>query len=277
MRTDALVYFLLKSLPQAFFVLIGRPADDAKNYRFQSVELKELSFRLDGVFMPLSADISYIVEAQFHLDDQFYPRLFAEVFVYLKQYGNAPWQAVVIYPSRKVESKNISGYEALFEAGLVQRIYLDELPDGLKLGNGIALFKLLIEPEQAAIRSAKTLLEQAPEQVDFIQQILFYKFSNLTREEILKMLSIEEAFEAELKKTRAYQEILQEGKLEGIKQGMKEGIKEGIKEGMKEGIKEGELQGKLATVPILRRLGLSDEQIAVELSVPISAVKSISR
>jgi len=52
-----------------------------------------------------------------------------------------------------------------------------------------------------------------------------------------------------LKKTRAYKEILREGKQKGIRQGIKQGIKEGL----------------LKSVPILRELGLSDEEIAKRL------------
>jgi|GEM_PF-2687704 predicted transposase YdaD len=62
-----------------------------------------------------------------------------------------------------------------------------------------------------------------------------------------------------LKKTRAYKEILREGKQKGIRQGIKQGIKEGL----------------LKSVPILRELGLSDEEIAKRLKLSIDAVKRV--
>lgn len=61
------------------------------------------------------------------------------------------------------------------------------------------------------------------------------------------MLSIREEFEEELKKTRAYQEILEEGRQEG----------------------------KLRAVAFLRELGVSDEVIAERLELPLDEVKKV--
>ncbi len=290
MKTDKLVYVLFKLVPQAFFTLVGRAAADAETYLFKSVELKEFSFRIDGLFIPtLVNDITYFVEAQFQRDEQFYARLFAEIFVWLKQYGDANWKSVVIYPSRSAEQPDLDAYRELLESGRVLRVYLDELPSIAELDSAVALFKLIVEPKKSAATSAKLLMERAPEKLEFIQQILFYKFSNLTRKEILKMLDIEEEFEEELKKTRAYQEILQEGREEGIKQGFKEGMRDGLKEGIREGklegIREGKLEGKLEgrlegkleTVPLLRKLGLTDEAIAENLNLSLDAVKAVKK
>lgn len=77
------------------------------------------------------------------------------------------------------------------------------------------------------------------------------------------MLSIREEFEEELKKTRAYQEILEEGRETGIREGIEKGIEQGIE------------QGILKTVPLLRELGLTDEVIAARLNLPIEKVKSV--
>ena len=68
------------------------------------------------------------------------------------------------------------------------------------------------------------------------------------------MLGIEEEI---LRETRAFQEILTEGKLEGKL--------------------EGKIEGKIETVPLLRRLGLSDEQIAKELGVPLDLVQRVPK
>ncbi len=77
------------------------------------------------------------------------------------------------------------------------------------------------------------------------------------------MLSIREEFEEELKKTRAYQEILEEGKEEGIQQGMQQGVREGLR------------AGKLQAVTFLRELGVSDEVIAERLELPLDEVKKV--
>ena len=279
MKTDKLAYLWLKEVPQGFFKLIGRDARDAKNYAFKSVELKETAFRLDGVFVPQDNDFTYFVEVQFQRDEKFYARLFAQVFLYLKQFRVKRWRVVVIYPSRKVEQKNFEPYQELLDTVLVQRIYLNELPNIESLEEVVGIFKLLIEPKKRTIEVAKHLVEMQSPYLSFIEKVIFYKFGNLSTKEILNMLSIQEEFERELKKTRAYKDILREGKQKGIKQGIKEGRKEGWKEGIKEGIKEGKKEGikegLLKSVPILRELGLSNEEIAKRLKLSIDAVKRV--
>jgi len=52
MSIEKLVYHLLQQAPQGFFALIGRKPEEAARYQFTSVEIKEPSFRLRGVFAP---------------------------------------------------------------------------------------------------------------------------------------------------------------------------------------------------------------------------------
>ncbi|MFQ3597202.1 MAG: Rpn family recombination-promoting nuclease/putative transposase [Chloroherpetonaceae bacterium] len=256
MRTDKLIYLLLQLLPQGFFSLIGRNPDDALRYQFKSVELKETAFRIDGVFVPNSDDVTYFVEAQFQPDEQFYARFFAEIFLYLKQYPTAKWQAVVIYPSRSVEQKAIEPYADLLALKRVKRIYLDELTESDS--NAVALYELLIAKGEEAGERAQRLAQRASVlELDLIEQILSYKFRTLTREEIRKMLKIQE--ELGLKETAFYREAFEEGR----------------EEGKFEGKEEGRLEGKLATVPILRELGLSNEAIAEKLNLPLSEVQRV--
>lgn len=257
MQTDKLAYLWFQEIPQGFFALIGRNKLDASGYAFKSVELKETSFRLDAVFAPLvSDDFTYFVEVQFQRDALFYARLLAEVFLYLKQFQVKKWRVVVIYPNRNAEQEDLGSFSELLNTNLIQRIYLNELPSLDVLDETISIFKLAVEPNTTAIQAAKMLAERAPEQLDFIERVLFYKFSNLTRREILNMLGIKEEFEEELKKTKAYQEILAEG----------------IETGIQQGIQQGELKGKIQAVPLLRKLGMSNESIAKELNLPIEQV-----
>ena len=53
MKTDTLFYNILKKLPFIFYELIGRSAEDAKNYTFYAHDVKKASFHLDGVEMVL--------------------------------------------------------------------------------------------------------------------------------------------------------------------------------------------------------------------------------
>ena len=80
----------------------------ASTYRFQSVELKQTAFRLDGVFTPPANSPTaplFFVEVQFQPDPKFYHRFFSEIFLYLHQVTPPnPWHAVVIYPTRTIET-----------------------------------------------------------------------------------------------------------------------------------------------------------------------------
>lgn len=49
MKTDILFAELFQEFPQIFFELIGQPETTANIYKFTSPELKQRSFRLDGV------------------------------------------------------------------------------------------------------------------------------------------------------------------------------------------------------------------------------------
>ncbi|MFN3639270.1 MAG: Rpn family recombination-promoting nuclease/putative transposase, partial [Chloroherpetonaceae bacterium] len=179
-------------VPQGFFTLIGRDPNDASRYDFKSVELKETAFRIDGVFTPKNNDDEvYFVEAQFQADEHFYARFFTEIFLYLKQYRAKKWRAVVIYPSRSVEPKRVKAYDELLESNRVVRVYLDELPESEEMG--VALFKLLIASEEVIGAQARKIAQKASVvELDLIEQILSYKFRTLTREEIRKMLKIQE-------------------------------------------------------------------------------------
>ena len=130
MKTDSLFYHLFQTLPQLLFDLIAQPSDHAHHYQFSSVELKQTAFRLDGVFQPPDDQPDwpvFFVEVQFQLDPELYSRLFAEVFLYLRQQRPVhPWHAVVIYPTRAIDPGTHPHYQALLESGQVTRVYLDE-------------------------------------------------------------------------------------------------------------------------------------------------------
>ncbi|MFQ3597655.1 MAG: Rpn family recombination-promoting nuclease/putative transposase [Chloroherpetonaceae bacterium] len=265
MRTDKLIYLLLQLAPHGFFSLLGRNPDDAAHYEFKSVELKEIAFRIDGIFVPNTDDVTYFVEAQFQTDEQFYARLFAEIFLYLKQYPTKKWQAVVIYPSRTIEQKTIEPYADLLALERVKRVYLDELPESES--TVVELYELLITPKEKVEARARKIAQRAnPLELDLLVKILSYK--NLTRERIRNMLAIEKDL---FKETVFYKEVFEEGMLKG----KQEGKLEGKQEGKLEGKQEGERAGKLSTVPLLRELGLSDEQIAEKLQLPVADVRSV--
>ncbi len=203
----------------------------------------------DGVFIPNTDDVTYFVEAQFQTDERFYARLFAEIFLYLKQYPTAKWQAVVIYPSRSVEQKSVEPYADLLALERVKRVYLDELPESES--TAVELYELLIAPEEKVEARSRKIAQRANTlELGLLVKILSYK--NLTRERIRNMLAIEKDL---FKETVFYKEVFEEGKQEGML--------------------EGKRVGKLSTVALLRELGLSDEQIAEKLQLPVADVQSV--
>jgi predicted transposase/invertase (TIGR01784 family) len=136
---------------------------------------------------------------------------------------------VVVYPSRRVEQEQAYQFGDLLALERVTRIYLDEMEAGTSLGVGIV--KLIVEKEATAPAMARDLLQKATqaslderkreEIFDIIEAIVVYKFPKKSRQEIARMLGIED-----LKQTRFYQEVFAEGREEGIQEGRQEGKQE---------------------------------------------------
>lgn len=258
MKTDTIFYRLFQSFPRIFFELINRAPEAAADYEFTSREVKQLSFRLDGLFLPKTNQqnqLLYLVEVQFQPDPSLYYRIFAELFLYLKQYQPPhPWQIVVIYPSRSIEKEQTLHFGNLLNLNQVRRIYLDELREG-ESSLGVEVVKLVIKPEETAGAEARRLIAQARQEltdeaiqqdiINLIETIIVYKLPKKSREEIATMLGLS----SELKKTRFYQEVFEEGKQEN----------------------------KLETIPRLLPLGLSLEQIAQALDLPLEVVQQTAQ
>jgi len=233
MKTDSIFYDIFKDFPEFFFELIGKPETNIKAYEFQVPEIKQSSFRLDGVFTTgeeYSDEPLYFVEVQFYKDDEFYERLFASIFLYFMKYQpvNTDWYAIVIYNERKQERSISNRYKSLIEPHL-RRFYLEDLRTKESLGLGI--IKLIVENEQKAGEYAKELIEQVRQEltedqlqekvIDFIETIIIYKFPTLSRKEIGRMLNLDL-----MRQTRVYQEGEEKGKEEGKEEGKKEERKE---------------------------------------------------
>ncbi len=220
MKTDSLFYRLFQTLPRLFFDLIGLSTLSAEQYRFHSVELKQTALRLDGLFKPPDdrSDLPlFFIEVQFQLDPGLYPRLFAEIFLYLKQYQPPnPWQAVVIYPTRAIDPGDHPHYSVLLHSPQVSRVYLEEWAHSPQTLSQRLIHLLLAEP-QASITEAQALLAQPIDRgletliLDLIETILVYKLPTFTRKEIQTMLGLTDR---DLKQTRFYQEVFAEGKQE---------------------------------------------------------------
>ncbi|WP_309743841.1 Rpn family recombination-promoting nuclease/putative transposase [Chamaesiphon sp. OTE_20_metabat_361] len=212
MRRDSIFYQLFRQSPTLLFELLPQPPANAQSYIFESIEVKETAFRIDGVFLPPSpAGIVYFCEVQFQLDELLYERMLSEIAIYT--YRNrerfANWQGVVIYPTRNTEQSRTDMVWELLESGRIQRVYLDELGEVEDLPPGLGLMVLTTLEGEKATSGARGLIQRAQGSQDIIElvsTIIVYKFSNLSRDEVDAMLGIE------LEQTRVYQDAAQEGR-----------------------------------------------------------------
>ena len=254
MKTDTLFYQLFQEFPWIFFQLIERESTNLDAYKFIAPEIKQRSFRLDGLFttteeysnLPL-----FFVEVQFYEETDFYDRLFPSIFLYFSQYKpiNSDWYAIVIFDKENNDVTIPNRYREIAETRL-QRIYLDRVSRAEQLNLGVGILKLVVEPENNAGELARNLITRTEQEVlntqtqkqlqELIETIIIYKFPNLTYEEIETMLNLQE-----IKQTRVYQDALEEGKL----------------------------KQKLATIPLLQELGLTVKQIAQRLELEEEIVR----
>ncbi|ACK67421.1 conserved hypothetical protein [Rippkaea orientalis PCC 8801] len=260
MKTDTIFYRLFQSFSEFFFELINQSSEQANAYQFSSVEVKQLAFRIDGVFLPKTeAQPIYFLEVQFQKDHNFYGRFFGEIFLYLSQTSlESDWRGVIIYPNYQVESSKIERYQELLNPRRVQRIYLNQLENRPPISIGLAIVELIIVQETQVFEIATPLIAEIRQQIidekqqqdllELLETILIYKLPRANYKEIEAMFSL-----SDLKQTKVYQEALEEG--------------------IKEGIKEGEILTKLASIPRMLKLGLSIEIIAASLDLPLETVQ----
>ena len=261
MKTDPIFYRLFQLFPSALLELIGRSPAEANVYEFTSVEVKQLAFRLDGLFLPAIESPEYpiyFVEVQFYKENDFYFRFFGEIFLYLAQYKPInPWYAVVIYPTRDIEVEETAQYGILLESERVKRVYLDELGELPENSIALGIVKLVMAPAQNTTQQARQLIDKTRQQLagediqrdvlELLERIIVYKLPQLSTQELEQMFTLDD-----LKKTRVYQEAFQEGKAQAKQ------------------------ETQLENVRRMLQIGLSLEQIALGLDLPIEEVRKIA-
>jgi predicted transposase/invertase (TIGR01784 family) len=232
LKTDSVFYRIFQTSPGILFEILGQSPELAQGYSFESVEIKQVAFRLDGVLLPaLDApdQTVWFIETQMQDDTEFYHRFFAQIHLYLKLHPKTyDWQSIVIFPSRNIEPKNLRLHRTLINSDQVHRVYLADFSDISTESIGIGLMQLIVADTIEAIAKAKELLTRTKPLsktdaklsavVELIETIVVYKFPSLSREEIERMLGL-----SELRETKVYQEALEEGREEGMAEGKLEG------------------------------------------------------
>ncbi len=214
MRRDSIFYQLFRQLPTLLFELLPEPPANAQGYVFESIEVKETAFRIDGVFLPPHlAGVVYFCEVQFQPDELLYERMLSEIAIYTYRNRDrfANWQAVAIYPTRSTEQSRLDMVWEMLESRRIRRVYLDELGEVEDLPTGLGLMVLTTLEGEKATSEARRLI-QRPEVskaiIDLVSTIIVYKFSNLSRDEVDAMLGIT------IQQTRVYRDAAQDGRQE---------------------------------------------------------------
>lgn len=267
MRTDSLFYLIFQTSPAILFELIGDPNPRASTYSFASQEVKQTSFRIDGILVPPidATELPILfVEIQGYRDSKnvLYSSFFSQIFLYIHTYQpKNDWRGILIFTKRSLDPGLPKQYQDFAKSQRFQRFYLDELVPTNDLSIGLSLLQLIGLKEDIAPQKAKQLIQRAAVEatdvlsprkiIELVETIFVYKFPELGRQEIEAMLGLEE-----LKQTKVYQEALEEGRQEGRQ--------------------EGQLEGKLAAVPLLLQAGITSEQIAQQLDLDINTVRQVS-
>ena len=217
MHTDTIFYQIFLTFHTLLFEILGEPTENARDYQFTSVEVKEKAFRFDGIFLADSVEKPiYFVEVQFQPKPDFYWELIAEINIYLNQFKPVQdWQGVALFAKRSLDVGELTAYQQeLINSGRIKRIYLDELPPG---SIGMGLIELIVSKEAQAPELVKTLMARTKTEVEndrekqgiieLLETVLLSKFSQLSRQEIEAMFLV-----SDIKQTRVYQEAKQEGK-----------------------------------------------------------------
>ena len=239
MNTDRWFYGVFQSAPDLIRWLAGPddrsladqpvPTDLDCQYRFLAPELKAGSHRLDGVLWPLASDAGtpelpvVLLEVQMRADPGFHHRLAAQTFRFLQLHPAVEhWRVVVITPHQRLNLGPVTPLRGFLET--VHWVSLDALAQVQSLDAAIDLLTLPVRSEQELGERCRRILTERRDLEPVVLSMLFERFSQLSREEILMIVGLPLQ---ELRHTRAVQEILEEGRQEGRKEGREEGLEAG--------------------------------------------------
>ena len=236
MKTDKLFYRIFLNQPDLIAELIpGIPSDC--EFEYSAPVLKEKETRLDGLLTPISnnSDVPLIfLAAQMQRDIKFYNRYFRGIFSYIDQYEiSENWRGLLILLNKRLELGSELPHRNLLNSQ-VERLYLEDLLHQDDLSPNLALLRLIVTPKDQAGLAARQILNSVSTEAEFqlkldlVESILVNKFTQLTLEEIQKMLNLKEA---DITQTRFYQEVLEIGEKKGLQQGVQQGLQQGVQQG----------------------------------------------
>ena len=238
MNTDRWYYRVFQSAPDLIRALLpgsaaadnplgldpGAPGD--RLYRFEALEIKELSHRLDGVLWPRQSTGCaetgspefpvVLLEVQMHPDPGFHHRLAAQTYRFLQQQPQVEhWAVLVITPHNRLKLGPTKALQVFLEQQVVW-LSLEELSQQPNLDPLLNLLTLPVRPESELAASSQQILASRPDLKTVVLPMLVQRFPELTEDQIMVIAGIPRE---EIRHTRAVQDWLAEGRQEGEARG----------------------------------------------------------
>ncbi len=241
MNTDRWYYRVFQGAPDLIRALLPGSAGAANTlsldpsapgdslYRFEALEIKELSHRLDGVLWPRqttgcaetgSPEFPVVLlEVQMHPDPGFHHRLAAQTYRFLQQHPRVEhWAVLVITPHNRLNLGPSQALQLFLQQ--VAWINLEVLSRRSQLDPLLNLLTLPIRPASELAASSQQILAVRPDLDQVVLPMLMQRLPHLTNEEIMVIAGIPME---ELRHTRAAQDWLAAGRQEGRQEGLEEG------------------------------------------------------
>jgi predicted transposase YdaD len=226
-------------------------------YIFRPVALKKVAHHPDGVLWPRQhpggSEVLPVVllEVQMHADRSFHRRLGAETFRLLQQHEEVAHLQVLVLLAHQRLALGSSQPRLLrrFLQEDVTWVDLAALARQPDLDPMLALLTLPVQKEPDLGPCAQRIVALRPDLIELIVPILSERFQGLSPSQLMATLGISKDF---WRHTRAFQDILAEGRQEGVELGRQEGRKLGQEEGRRR------QAGALALRQLERRCGSID-------------------
>ena len=226
-----LVCHLLPGLAAADFSSSTGPEAEPERetaYIFRPVALKKVAHHPDGVLWPRQqpggseALPVVLLEVQMHADRRFHRRLGAETFRLLQQHEEvAHLQVLVLLAHQRLAlGSNQPRLLRRFLEHDVTWVDLAALARRADLDPLLALLTLPVQKEPDLGPCAQRIVALRPDLIELIVPILSERFQGLSPSQIMATLGISKDF---WRHTRAFQDILAEGREEGLEKGREEG------------------------------------------------------
>jgi predicted transposase YdaD len=204
------------------------PMDTETAYSFRAVALKKVAHHPDGVLWPRQhpggseALPVVLLEVQMHTDRRFHRRLAAETFRLLQQHEEVEHlQVLVLLAHRRLAlgSTQPRPLRRFLQQDVtwVDLAVLARQPD---LDPMLALLTLPVQKEPDLGPCSQRIMALRPDLIELIVPILSERFQGLSPSQLMATLGISKDF---WRHTRAFQDILAEGREEGLEEGREEG------------------------------------------------------